>query len=636
MNVSNPFLVRQVILQYATYNVSNHAWSVPINVTSAGMANSFKLNCSGSAPFAELLWSRNATSQSYLQIYNLTNGRLLFNASIVNASSIVSYRSLNQTSIIRLLNGTYLMVVCNLTTGALYEYQIPAPAGYAVREAGIAQNSTSAVYVLYENRTYGDLFMVYDASNPSSWISIYYTNPPVATSIVRYIYGRNLSFLAESTNDTITIYPIGTLPGIVNIPGREPVIFSFTAHVKNITDFGILDVNGTLVVYTLSNYGNTTNNLLNLSLTFEPVTAPPVPVLQIVSANATVIELNWSVRDSSHYDISGYMLYSSMALPGMSGTMEIANSTHSYIIVPDGAGDYTFKLAAFNAFGISAFSNPASIKYYSATFNEKGLPGGTRWSVDAGGGPISGTAVSLATVLPDGAYPFTIPTAGGFTAFPSSGSLNISGTGASQAILFARSSAGVYELTFEETGLPLSTAWSVNLSGLNSSSTSHKLNVYETNGTYAFSVWSAAHYFASPATGYVAVSGKQAYREIAFALSLHDIYFANFTERGLPDRMQWSVTLDGVISSSFNGTVSFSEVNGSYVFRVNSIPGFTVTPSAGSVNVHGKSVAEVVAFTPANFFVRYPYIAPVLVVSFIVIAIAAVYLVVLRKMKKQE
>ena len=638
MKVANPFQVSRVTLQYSQYETGTNKWSSPMNVTTSGIANSFRLNYSKGSPFCAVLWSKNATSPDYFQIYNLATGTMIFNASINNASNIISYRSASQTSVIQLLNRSYILISCSIATGALSVYQMPsAGTGYSLKQAGIAQNSSNEVYVLYQNSTYGYLFMVYNSSNLSSWSTVYYTPLSTATSMVRYFYAGNLSYLAESTNDTITIHPIGTLPGLVRAPGEEPPVFSFTLREKNITKFGMLDVNNTLVVYTLSNYGNLSDKLLNLSLTFEPLTAPPVPVLQVVSENATAIALKWSVRDASEYGILGYYLYTNLAIPGLSNTISLPNTTISYIVVPHGAGNYVFRVAAFNAFDISGYSNFAHSAYYMAQFDEKGLPQGMYWTANLGGNQLTGNSTANGLALPNGTYHFTISPSGGYKPFPSSGSINISGAAVIEAILFAGAATGVYKLVFDEIGLPNGHTWYVSVGGQNSSSLAGNVSFYETNGTYAYKVTSPAGYFASPSTGHITVRGSLVYREIAFASSPYGFYFVNFTEKGLPDSVQCSVTMASLESTSSNGTVSFSMVNGTYSFVVNGMTSYSVRPSAGTITVSGSSITKVVYFTLAGSNpLLNPYLMPAVLIAVALLVAMVVLFVILPRRKKKS
>jgi hypothetical protein len=81
------------------------------------------------------------------------------------------------------------------------------------------------------------------------------------------------------------------------------------------------------------------------------------------------------------------------------------------------------------------------------------------------------------------------------------------------------------------------------------------------------------------------------------AMSLPTVaeYSVSFTETGLPSGTSWSVTLNGSPQSSAGPSINFVEPNGSYVFTVGSVPGYTVAPE-GNVTVQGASVSVPVTF----------------------------------------
>jgi hypothetical protein len=73
-----------------------------------------------------------------------------------------------------------------------------------------------------------------------------------------------------------------------------------------------------------------------------------------------------------------------------------------------------------------------------------------------------------------------------------------------------------YSVTFTETGLPSGTSWSVTLNGTKESSTSSTIVFSVLNGTYSYTVNSVSGYTLSPASGSIAVHGKNATQAITF------------------------------------------------------------------------------------------------------------------------
>ncbi len=81
-----------------------------------------------------------------------------------------------------------------------------------------------------------------------------------------------------------------------------------------------------------------------------------------------------------------------------------------------------------------------------------------------------------------------------------------------------------------------------------------------------------------------------------------------FTESGLPSGKMWTVNLAGSQQTSSNGTIMFSEKNGTYSYVI-STADFNFGPSApsGSISVEGKPVVQPISFLRlynASFFVE--------------------------------
>ena len=81
-----------------------------------------------------------------------------------------------------------------------------------------------------------------------------------------------------------------------------------------------------------------------------------------------------------------------------------------------------------------------------------------------------------------------------------------------------------------------------------------------------------------------------------------------FTESGLPSGVSWSVTVGGSTISSTEGTITFSEPNGTYSYTLGSVSGYTGSPSSGSVAVAGQAQTIAMTFTavaPGTFAVTF-------------------------------
>jgi YVTN family beta-propeller protein len=76
-------------------------------------------------------------------------------------------------------------------------------------------------------------------------------------------------------------------------------------------------------------------------------------------------------------------------------------------------------------------------------------------------------------------------------------------------------------------------------------------------------------------------------------------YPVTFDESGLPGGTTWSIDLAGTTNHSLTPIIGFVESNGPYGFTVGPVPGFTSSPSSGTITVSGAPQAEEITFTLA-------------------------------------
>ena len=81
----------------------------------------------------------------------------------------------------------------------------------------------------------------------------------------------------------------------------------------------------------------------------------------------------------------------------------------------------------------------------------------------------------------------------------------------------------------------------------------------------------------------------------------HVTYTVTFAALGLPGATNWSVTLGGVVHSSpNNGTISFTEANGTYTYAAATVSGYNITPRTGSVHVNGAGMNVGIGFAATS------------------------------------
>ncbi len=85
-------------------------------------------------------------------------------------------------------------------------------------------------------------------------------------------------------------------------------------------------------------------------------------------------------------------------------------------------------------------------------------------------------------------------------------------------------------------------------------------------------------------------------------------YSVTFVESGLLSGTNWSLTLGGQTKSSSSTSITFSEPNGVYSYSVGTVPGYSSSPSSGTVTVNGANIEEGITFTeipPATYPVTF-------------------------------
>jgi nitrous oxidase accessory protein NosD len=224
----------------------------------------------------------------------------------------------------------------------------------------------------------------------------------------------------------------------------------------------------------------------------------------------------------------------------------------------------------------------------SVSFTETGLPPGASWSVTFNN--VTETAVAgTPLVFPqeNGAntsYAYAVGSSPRYAPTPRAGSGTEDGSFRTIRVAFA---PVLYDLTFQQTGIPRGEPWSVTVNGTLYTSTAMTLVVPELNGTYFYLVGAIPGLSVHPANGSVIVSGTPAPVPLAFSTYTFTV---TFVPLGLPSGSSWSVAVDALTLSGSGGNRSFEGGNATYAFTVSVPGGYAVTPSSGSVVVNGSNI----------------------------------------------
>ena len=160
-------------------------------------------------------------------------------------------------------------------------------------------------------------------------------------------------------------------------------------------------------------------------------------------------------------------------------------------------------------------------------------------------------------------------------------------------------SVPVYSVSFETSNTV--GQWSVDLAGINQTSSSSSITFSVPNGTYEFQIPTVTSngitYVASPSSGNVVVSGVNRIVSLSF---IGQVYSVTFNESGLPTGTEWWINITGGSSLHSNtSAISFKEPNGFVYFTVEA-KGYSANPSSGTLPISGKNASVSVSFEKAT------------------------------------
>jgi hypothetical protein len=116
----------------------------------------------------------------------------------------------------------------------------------------------------------------------------------------------------------------------------------------------------------------------------------------------------------------------------------VANGSYIYTVggVP-GWTTYSYSGAVYEDGSSATFTISWTRTLYALTFVESGLPAGGEWSVYLDGTRQVSTSSSMVFDVSNGTYSYTVESPTNYSATPSSGSLKVSGSPATQNITFS-------------------------------------------------------------------------------------------------------------------------------------------------------------------------------------------------------
>lgn len=234
----------------------------------------------------------------------------------------------------------------------------------------------------------------------------------------------------------------------------------------------------------------------------------------------------------------------------------------------------------------------------NVNFHVQGIPSGAEWNVSIGNVRLNSTGTNITFIETPGDYSYTVSQPHGFVG-PTSGDFSLGEQALNITLAFQKG----YSLTFNESGLPANTAWGIDLNGTISEANSGlPISLTVANGTYHFNVTGQTGYDASPASGYVIVSGTQRTVDINFSPVSYEI---DFVSLGLPAGTTWKLFVNGVMQETNRTSVEYPATPGTYNYSIPSVQGFYPQISSSTVYVTDQNITVQVNWLPYLYRVNF-------------------------------
>lgn len=181
--------------------------------------------------------------------------------------------------------------------------------------------------------------------------------------------------------------------------------------------------------------------------------------------------------------------------------------------------------------------------------------------------------------LSNGTHQFRIITVPGYSASPSTGTIDMKGTGQTINITFTKV---VYPVTFTRTGIDTGSSWSLSVGNFHKSTNEPSVTLYLENGSYQYSAIVKTKGQFAQSEGSFLVMGHSVDQVISFNNKLHEV---NFVMNNGNFNGQWAISINGITYNSSSTSIASSLENGEYEYTVIAPTGYVVSPSSGSIFV---------------------------------------------------
>lgn len=533
----------------------------------------------------------------------------------VNLTGVQSYTSATSTLVASLTNDSYVYTV------ATQNKTFSASGGSLIINGSDATVNVTFTPVRY-NVTFfesglpaGVYWYVNLTAGQSSGALLSSSN--YSASLVNGTYGYSVA-----TSDKVYASQGGTVT-VNGSNSTQSVNFSGIYYKVNFTESGLPQ--GALWYVDLgpAQYYNTTLSSLTVNLTNGTYLFTTGGMNGTYRGNSSIITISGSsaVENINFTPVQFNVSFSETGLP--SGTVWYVNITNGPSLSSQNSiisttlinGTYSYSVESSNKSVIAlggtitvVGTNVTSlVKFssdvYSVKFNQTGLPQGTIWYLNISNSQKLQSSSNLISFMEiNGSFTYSVSTANKiYSANVSAGAFTVNGSAVSINISFKIVD---YTITFIQSGLPLGTNWSVNLTGgVSLPSSGSSVSTDLTNGSYDFSVWTAENtYYSSGGT--FSVHGKDLYVQVTFIPVKYSI---TFLQTGAEYGSGWYLNITGYPGSgeiNANGSFSAYLINGTYSYIASST-NKSLKVFSGSFKVSGSNISEIVVFSPVNYYVTF-------------------------------
>jgi hypothetical protein len=321
------------------------------------------------------------------------------------------------------------------------------------------------------------------------------TNNPTLDDTWSFAHGAWTNMTPIPFPSDPTVYPHPRFGGALAFDGADDAMALFGGLSGTVVGFPVL------------------NDTWNYASGSWNQTAPPAVYPVSFTESGLPDDITWFVNVTGQVDLSAF----TTGAANQTITSDLAPGTYSFSVV---STDARYGPAYAPSFIVNdtplAVSVVFTLNTYSVSFVTSGLGVGTNWSVTVAGTRISSTGATIIFQESSGSYSYRVTSADTRYAPSYVPNFGVDGTPTSVNVTFMLL---LYAVTFQESGLPPGTNWSVELANDSHSSTNTTIIVPEANGSFPLALGAVPGYHVPAPPASLAVNGTPVFRSIAYALN---------------------------------------------------------------------------------------------------------------------